>query len=66
MSARYTLVCNGCGIDSPKRSERSLQNARAFSFGIGWTHPKPGLDFCSECSAARARAEKERNPHGYA
>ena len=65
MSARYTLVCDGCGADSPKRSERSLRNTRAFNRGLGWTHPKPGQDFCKVCSEANARNEKEKNPDGY-
>lgn len=64
MSARYLLLCNGCGAASPVRSEISIKNARAFNKARGWTYVKPGQDFCKSCSESRAKAEKGKDSHG--
>lgn len=51
MSARYLLICDGCAEQAPRRSEKSIKNARKYNALLGWTHPKPGYDYCARCSA---------------
>lgn len=65
MSVRYVLVCNGCSATAKETSAVGVAMARMSNKGHGWTHPKPGQDFCAKCSAVMREEQKRRNPNGY-
>ena len=63
MSARYSIVCDGCGAIGPTTT-RSVRLARAI-MDHAWTNPRPGLDRCPDCTKKAAEKARKENPHGY-